>query len=198
MVSLDRIRPRPLAILILALLLAGSSMLPVGVPKAHAYSLWGYYWPNMSGVRYCNYASGNSATAFNNAVNAWNSSSAPVVYTQNCTNTDVELVSDNYGNTGWDGLTRVYATGSQTCNGWTQWTLVDTDMNTYYTDTSSYDNGARQSVATHEMGHAIGLQHSTALAVMIADTGTRWSSHHIDTPQSDDVNGVTAIYNKCY
>lgn len=170
-----------------------------GVRPASAYTYQGYYFAGMlsPGITYCNNAGDSgSITAFNNAVSSWsNDGYADAWFTSSCSNPQEELISGDQGNVGWDGETVYYSTLQHTCNGWTEEFATDSELNTYYT--SGYSSGERQSVAGHELGHVLGLGHSTAYAIMIADTPTRWGTDGIDTPQTDDNNGVNAIYSKC-
>ena len=52
----------------------------------------------------------------------------------------------------------------------------------------------RKSVAAHEIGHLLGLNHVNIRALMYDNTSGRYDSYNISTPQQDDINGVNAIY----
>ncbi|MHC4269920.1 MAG: matrixin family metalloprotease [Planctomycetota bacterium] len=45
-------------------------------------------------------------------------------------------------------------------------------------------------VATHELGHALGLDHDNTFPALMNTT----YSQNIETPQTDDINGLRAIY----
>lgn len=97
-----------------------------------------------------------------------------------------------WGNTLWDGRT-TWQNGcpngifSNPTNSW---------LNRTYTD--GYGDGARQSVAVHELGHMLGLDHNnltncSVMPVMYFSTA-RWDTCFVNLPQVDDRNGVNSIY----
>jgi len=171
---------------------------------AYAYNLDERgYWYSMMNVRYCNYGTGNSNSNWNHGITAWNQdANAPVFLTSNCTNSDIDLFADNYGNNSTPGITYFATSKSGTCNGWTQFGYNYSYLNTYYTDnignpTPYYDSNADQMVAVHELGHGIGLDHVNITSSVMQPTTGAWFTYHINTPQPDDENGVRALYNAC-
>lgn len=102
------------------------------------------------------------------------------------------IYTSNAGNTGYDGLT------TSTC--YNTGLVIDTwsGYNTHYT--SGYADPKKQSVMVHELGHSLGLAHAGSLAnctnlpVMFYATPTRYDTCGKKTPQTDDINGIWAIY----
>jgi Matrixin len=95
-------------------------------------------------------------------------------------------VQDTY-NSGvtWDGLTP-YA---QDLNG--NFSAASVYINYYYT--AFYGAQVIAGVAAHEMGHALGLAHSSTCVLMQPSTVTR-SNCGVYGPVQDDKNGVNSLY----
>ncbi|WP_027088168.1 matrixin family metalloprotease [Cohnella panacarvi] len=91
----------------------------------------------------------------------------------------------------WDGITNTT---------WTTATGIITDnkcfLNTYYTSQTRYTQDIVNGIATHEFGHAIGLDHSTSNAsVMFPYTFTvEGAAARPNVPGSDDIAAINSIY----
>lgn len=119
------------------------------------------------------------ADGFRNAVNAWNNSPA---------NVDLDfhsgaltLFDPTVPNVSWDGITNYNSSGGY-------FNFAEVRLNTYYTrnEPASEIQGA----AAHELGHAMGLDHVANCALMYGFE----PRCGINTPTSDDVNGINALY----
>ena len=64
------------------------------------------------------------------------------------------------------------------------------ELNTYYM--SGYSNSKKQNVATHELGHALGLDHSTSTDVMDAAITGHTSTQALS---QNDKDSYDAAYN---
>ena len=132
------------------------------------------------------------STVARNSVSAWYATKTPLILTRVTSGANFRLTDGNYGNTGFDGITyRTCSSDGYNVKAPISW------LNTYYTD--GYSVAKRQSVMVHEVGHALGLDEFSArsctnVPIMQPDTETRYDACLLTTPQSDDVNGIHAMY----
>lgn len=102
------------------------------------------------------------------------------------------MVSDgNYGESITDGFTLA------SCTAGYHIVTAQIAINRFYAD--GYSVAKRQSPLAHEFGHALGLDHSSALScsnmpVLQPLTSDRYDTCLINTPRSDDIAGVNALY----
>lgn len=164
-----------------------------GAP-ALAYHLEGPKWENTpnSGccatihVQYSSAFYSGDRAAFDGARSAWNGSAANVLLPAA---SGALTVDDTYdSNVSWDGIT--YWGWHRSCP-WCQkyFSYANVYLNYYYT--SGYSAATKQGVAAHELGHAIGLDHTNGCVLMNPYTSSRCG---ITGPVTDDINGTNALY----
>ncbi|MGD0153730.1 MAG: matrixin family metalloprotease [Thermacetogeniaceae bacterium] len=161
------------------------SMMPL--QSASAYTLEGYTWEDPTPVTYwwdTTITSATSRACWQNGASAWNNATSRVSFSYN-SNYEVYLGATNDDNISWDGITALYASGNTI-------TSADCYLNEYYTN--GYSSAKRQSVSTHELGHVLGLGHSNGARIMNPYTDSRWDTYGVNTPQTDDLNGINAMY----
>lgn len=115
-----------------------------------------------------------------NGYTAWNNAHTHIRFSANGGTLDVH---DTYrSDVTWDGQT------NYSINIFGYFTGVDSYLNLRYTQ--HYGAGTIQEVAAHELGHAVGLGHSSYCVLMNPYTGSRCGN----TPKQDDINGVNSLY----
>lgn len=176
-------------------LAAAAAAITIAVMPAKSYTLSGYYWPGgISGLSVCQSTIWSvDSDAWTNALSGWYNTSTPFWYSYSCGAGSQMFISDTYDSgVMWDGMTHIdQHSGNQ---------LIHTQsyLNNYYTDPMNniYEE---QSVASHEIGHILGLSDQSGARVMNGVTcGTggngRFCYYTIWGPVTDDVDGINAIY----
>lgn len=161
--------------------------------NAFAYHLEGFTWANQPAPHNCcanlnvqfagiHYSS--DYTVWDNGMNAWTNSPAYIVY-HVVSSSSITLYDESNSNVSWDGLTYENDFLGHFVN-------EQGYLNYYYVKNYSADEA--QGVSNHELGHVAGLAHTNGCVIMTPDTSTRWDQCGIDTPQTDDDNGIDAMY----
>jgi hypothetical protein len=188
------------AVLVVAVLATGQRLV------MHAYATFAS-WPTPAATFYVNPTNADvtqdaADAALQFAMDVWNTQGA-----SNFHYTYGGRVADT--TTGNDGrnvvIFRAAANGSAlatTYSWYSGTTLVDADMVfwdqafTFFTGTSGCSGGAYiEDVATHELGHALGLSHSTVADATMYPSYS-YCSQEFRTLAADDIAGVQSLYGK--
>lgn len=124
-----------------------------------------------------------SLTAWSNGIAAWNNSPALILFDQPSSYKVGLADIDDAGNSS-DGLTTYYYLFGY-------FTSMSAWLNYHWIE--SYPLSKSQGGAAHELGHIAGLDHTNGCVLMVPDSPTR-ASCGISTPQTDDRNGIAAMY----
>ncbi len=188
-----RIRFWPLgrAVKVFVSLAAAVCLIVLSAVPVAAFVNTGKHQPNTT-VTYWMYTGvAADQTAYLNGKSTWNTATLIAFVSSGHVDTEeVGLTSVNNTSVTWDGLTTVFFNGATI-------TYSTVRLNDFYTN--GYTAGKRQSVAAHELGHTLGLGDVVGGAELMngktcGGSSTRWCSFFINAPETDDINGINAIY----
>lgn len=124
-----------------------------------------------------------------NAISDW-TIGTPLTFTTGGT-IELRILGGNFGNTGWDGETQHLCQNGYAVYG------ADSYYNYTYTD--GYTATGKRQVMSHEIGHALGLDHSgpvdcARMPIMYPDTYHRFTLCGLFKPQANDIEGINVLY----
>lgn len=135
---------------------------------------------------------GTWATPIRDGVSAWNATSTKVWYNteQSFNGATLDYFVGNFGNVNWCGYTFYIDSNGYYINygGYPTQNWYRNEVKIQDPPISGCPAFSKKGTGAHEMGHAMGLKHSSVSgALMYSPTPT-------DTPQTDDVNGINSMY----
>lgn len=174
-----------------SLLLAAGISLSVS-SSASAYVHWGWELEQPPQIKYYydNWVASKAKTAALAAVKAWQRAGTSVELGSQ--GTLVTFIDCNRADVEWDGLTSIDHDPGEKY-------ITSAIISFNSAKTTTWDNeSALQSVAVHELGHAMGLWdlYDGSKAIMNGYTSERYWKYKLTTPQPDDIKGVNDLYSK--
>lgn len=132
-------------------------------------------------------------TASNKGINSWNSALKTIGVSlrynyASVTSAKVSFNVKNYGSTGWNAQGQP---GPSVSSG--TYTYGTVRYNTKYM--SNYSAGKKKAIATHELGHMLGLAHRTGKVLMNVNGSSKYYDEwSISSPTAADRTDLDAIY----
>ncbi len=163
----------------------------IAVPSAQAYQrLCGHF--ASSNVDFENDSTTSTYRSVGDAAAGdWTNTPTPIVFQRAAISVSAFVSDGSYGATGYDGITYL-----PPCPGGIWAGPTNSYWNDYYT--KGYSSNDKIQVMVHELGHALGLAHAGSSTcagqpIMYFSSSRYEVCGHV-VPQSDDINGVNAIY----
>jgi hypothetical protein len=160
----------------------------VGVASpAHSYTLIGNRWKSSYLYVDTSAISGNTQTLVNNSLADYRAATQVTVLPSDATTSMFRVREGDWGASGWEGITNVVTSGGFI-------TQTTSALNAWYLPAGT-PNAQLQVVWTHELGHALGLNHTTLGVnhVMYSyATGAYLSG--VRKLTADDINGINYLY----
>lgn len=188
-----------LLIIMITLLLLSLTVYAVTPPSGWTWtkSSLTYYLSTSIATNYSSSVRSN----INSGIVSWNNISNISATSTTSSSHDIGIYMNNYGNTGWDGRTTITPV-DYTSN--ISFAHISINNYNYCNDTGVYSDSKYlllwRAIATHEMGHALGLDHCSSgdVSIMDAQTSNYYdvysSSPRRYTPQTQDRTALTGIY----
>lgn len=174
---------------LIGMLLLTVLMVNMAAP-ASAYVYNGYYWHSGSATMHKDSSIPSTwTTPFSDAASAWNNAGADFSYSWVSTSNNI-LYYTPLSNNSILATTHSTHSGDEFLRFYTEF-----NSNKAWSTAANGESGKFdvQSVATHEFGHSLGLNHSTvSLATMVSGytTNAIWKR----SLHSDDIAGINSIY----
>jgi hypothetical protein len=167
--------------LVVAFIVAVTLQFALASP-ASAYTFTGCRWPGTY-ITYINQGAGAYWDTTRLAAGEWSARTDVVLASSS--SSWYAIFQRNDGPNGYDGYSTWWCNSGSTyrANSW---------YNTYYMSTAS--TGVRRTLIAHEIGHALGLNHSSWGTLMYTCPRCVHNSFGFVGPQTDDLRGMNARY----